>query len=191
MASNMPSVCLLMAVLAFGATASGQIPREPTVTAPEEPKTPQEQAPPAGVIDEVFVAQTIRNGRAEIELSKTALTKSLRPDVKLFAQRVVDDHTKMNAELAAIASGKKMILPDDPAQKDKATLDRLEKLTGEAFDQMYITQMIADHQRAVETFTEFGEKGTDALLKAWAAKTLPMLQQHLELAREVEKKLES
>jgi putative membrane protein len=192
MASHMLSVYPLMAVLAFGGTVSAQLPADPTPPGAQDPaKTKQEQAPPAGVVDEVFVAQTVRNGRGEIELSKMALTKSIRPGVKMVAQRVVDDHAKMNAELAAIASGKKMILPDDPGQKDKATLDRMEKLTGDAFDRMYITQVIADHSRSIETFKEFGEKGVDAVLKAWAAKTLLTLQQHLDLAREVEKKLES
>lgn len=192
MGSHMHIVCLLTLVLALGATASGQIPREPAPTDPQEPpKTILEQEPPAVVVDEVFVAQAIRNGRAGAELSKMALTKSLRPDVKMLAQRVVDDHTKMNAELSIIANGKKMILPDDPAQKDKMTLDRMEKLTGEAFDRMYTTQMVADHQRDIETFKEYIEKTTDAVLKAWAMKTLTILQQHLEMAREVAKKLES
>jgi len=192
MASYMLSVCLVTATLAVGAALSGQVPREPAPPAPQEPPTTrQEQAPPTGVVDEVFVAQTTRNGRAEVEISKMALTKSVLPDVKLVAQRIVDDHTKMNAELAVIASAKKMILPDDPAQKDNATVDRLEKLTGEAFDRMYITQTIADHVRTIDAFKEYGEKGTDAVLKAWAAKTLPSLQQHLEMAREAEKKLGS
>ncbi len=191
MVRSMLSVCLLMAVLAFGAAGSAQVPSNPTPAgAPQEPKTRQEQAPPDSVTDEVFVAQVLRQSRAEIERSKMALSKSVRPDVKIFAQRLVDDHTKINGELATIASGRKMILPEDPAQ-DKATLDQLDKLTGEAFDRTYLTQVIAGHVRLLDAFKEYGEKATDAVLKGWAAKTLPMLQQHLDLAREVEKKLQS
>lgn len=179
MARHLPSVCLLAVIVASGATVSGQ----PAKTSPD-------LAAPAKVADEVFVAQALRNGRAEVELSKIALTKAIRPDVKVFAQRMVDDHTKFNAELVLLARDQDVILPQDPGQPDRAALDKLEKLTDEAFDRMYIEQMIADHQRAVETFTEQAQKGLDPVLKAWASKTVPALQHHLEMARELEKKLE-
>jgi putative membrane protein len=195
MVSYMPSVCLVVAALSLGTSLSGQAP-QPT-PAPTETPTPQEpvarpqDAPPIEVVDEVFVAQTIRNSRAEIEISKIALTKSIRPDVKMGAQRIVDDHTKINAELAVIAGAKKMILPDDPTQKDKVLLGELEKLMGEPFDRTYITRVVANHVRSIDAFREYSEKGTDAVLKAWATKMIPTLQRHLDEAREVEKKLGS
>jgi putative membrane protein len=174
MASNLHSMCLLAAIVAVGTAVSAQ--------------APQEQAPQETVADEVFVAQVMRNGRAQIELAKIALTKSERPDVKLFAQRMVDDHTKTNAELAFLAGIKKIILPAENPQEVKTPLDTLDGLTGEAFDRAYIKRIVSDHQLAVDTFTAHADKGTDPALKAWVAKTLPVLQHHLEMAREVEKK---
>lgn len=183
MATRIPSVCLAATIVALGAAVSAQTPQAPApapppLVRPEEPRAFSET-------DETFVIHATRNGRAEIELSKLALTRATRPDVKVFAQRMVDDHTKAGAELALLASSKGLTVPDDPAPTDRATLDQPEKLSGEEYDRKYLTQMIADHERAVDAFDEFEEKALDPALRAWAAKTLTTIREHLDLAREI------
>jgi putative membrane protein len=192
MASSVHNLCLVAAIAAFSGVAFAQAPQQPTPPPQAPTQALAEPAPPeAVVVDEAFIAQVVRNSKSEVELGKMALLKSARPDVKLLAQRMVDDHTKFGTEAASLARSKGTLLPEDEAQKDRATLDKLDKLKGEAFDRMYVTQMMADQRRTVDAFTERAEKATDPILKAWAAKTLVTLQQHLEMVREVDQKLGS
>lgn len=193
MANSVHNVCLVAAIVAFSGLTFAQTAQPPALpqSSPRMP-TPAvaEPAPPAAVVvDEAFIAQTVRNSKSEVELGKMALMKSERPDVKLLAQRLVDDHTKVGTEAASLARSTGTLLPDDEAEKDRATLDKLDKLKGEAFDRMYIAQMMSDYRRTVDAFSERAEKAVDPMLKAWAAKTLVTLQQHLELVREVDQKL--
>lgn len=149
------------------------------------------EAQKALVTDDVFLAQTVRHGRAEIELGKIAVTKAERPDVKIFAQRMIDDHTKLTDEIVMLARSKSTILPNDPVQLDKAKAEALEKAEGNAFDRLYMQEAIADHQRMVDAFTEHSARTVDVALRTWIAKTLPIVQQHLDAARELGKKTES
>jgi putative membrane protein len=109
----------------------------------------------------------------------------LNADVKQFAQRMVDDHTKASEELKGWASQKNVTLPTEVAPDHKATHDRLAKLSGAAFDKAYMTAMVADHNKAVAAFTRASKTAKDADLKAWAGKTLPTLQEHQKMAKEI------
>src|SRR4051794_35989548 len=53
-----------------------------------------------------FVKKAAQDGMTEVEVGKLALTKSQDPAVRGFAQKMVDDHSKANAELAQIAAAK-------------------------------------------------------------------------------------
>jgi putative membrane protein len=67
----------------------------------------------------------------------------------------------------------------------KATMDKLSKLSGSDFDNEYMSDMVKDHEADAKEFENQANKGTDADIKAFAAKTLPMIQRHLQMARDV------
>ena len=58
------------------------------------------------------------------------------------------------------------------------------KLSGAAFDQAYMKAMVSDHVEDVNEFKTESKSGKDADVKAWAAKTLPTLEEHLKMARD-------
>jgi putative membrane protein len=134
--------------------------------------------------DEAFVMKAAKGGMAEVELGKLATEKAVSPDVKKFGQRMVDDHGKANDELKALAQTKNITLPTDLDPKDKALRDRLIKLSGQAFDHAYMQAMVADHVKDVNEFKMEAKAAKDPDVKAWAAKTLPTLEDHLKMARE-------
>ena len=134
--------------------------------------------------DRTFVMNVAKDGMAEVELGKVAAEKASSPDVKKFAQRMVDDHSKANDELKTLAQTKNTTLPASVDPKHKATIDRLSKLSGEAFDRAYMRDMVTDHQKAVAAFRAESKNGKDADIKAWAAKTLPTLEEHLKMAQD-------
>lgn len=118
----------------------------------------------------------------EIESSKLALQKATRQDAKDFAQRMIDDHTKAGEEMKAAADAQAGItLPAALDQKHQAMLDQLNATTGSDFDAQYLKMQLAAHQEAVALFDGFSKNGADGKLKDFAAKTLPTLQQHLEM----------
>jgi putative membrane protein len=134
--------------------------------------------------DEHFVMTVAKDGMAEVELGKVAADKASSGDVKKFAQRMVDDHSKANDDLKTLAQNKSITLPASVDATQKATMDRLSKLSGEAFDRAYMQEMLKDHRKAVDAFRMESKSGKDADVKAWAAKTLPTLEEHLKMAQD-------
>jgi len=141
--------------------------------------------------DTKFVHEAAAGGMAEVSLGKLAADKATNPDVKQFAQRMVDDHSKANDELKTLASQKGITLPADTDATHKATEARLSKLSGAAFDKAYMADMVKDHDKDVAAFKHASTAAADADLKAWAGKTLPTLQEHQTQAKSINTKVGS
>ena len=139
--------------------------------------------------DQKFIKEAADGGMAEVELGQLATEKASSDDVKKFGQRMVDDHGKANDQLKQIASSKGVDLPSEPSPKDKATKDRLSKLSGEQFDKAYMTDMLQDHKKDVAAFQRESTSGRDPDVKSFAAQTLPTLQDHLKDAQSIAPKV--
>ncbi len=135
--------------------------------------------------DSKFVLEAAMGGMAEVQLGQLAVDKATSPDVKQFGQRMVDDHGKANQELTQLASTKGITLPTTLDAKHQADVDRLSKLTGEEFDHTYMKMMVDDHNKDVADFQHESSGGKDPDVKAWAAKTLPTLEQHQSMAKSI------
>jgi putative membrane protein len=134
--------------------------------------------------DAAFMKQAAQNGAAEIEASQLAGTKAKSADVKSFAATMVSDHTKVAGELKQLAASKKVDLPEGPSVKQKAGLKLLGAADGDAFDARYAKDFGIDaHQDTIKLFEQAAKEAKDPEVKAWAQKTLPSLQHHLEMAR--------
>jgi putative membrane protein len=112
-----------------------------------------------------------------------AQQKASSDQVKQFGARMVDDHSKANDELKQIASAKGITLPTDLDAKHKAKMDKMQKLSGAQFDRAYMDDMLSDHKHDVADFKKEASSGKDSELKAFAAKTLPTLEDHLKMAQ--------
>jgi putative membrane protein len=97
---------------------------------------------------------------------------------------MVDDHSKANDQLKQIAESKGIKLPSDVEAKDKALMQRLEKLNGAAFDRAYMNAMVNDHVKDVNEFKKEANAGRDSQVKSFASSTLPTLEEHLQHARQ-------
>ena len=130
--------------------------------------------------DQKFVDKVVASGRAEVELSQLALQKSSTKNVKDFAQRMVDDHSKASLELKTIAQAKNLNIPLEMDSEHTKALKKLQTLDGAAFDAHYIDLMVDDHEKNVSLFAAAGgDKSLDAQLQTFAQKTLPILREHL------------
>ncbi len=139
--------------------------------------------------DSQFMMMAATSGMNEIGLSQTALSKSSNDDVKQFAQKMIDDHTTAGDELKSVAADKNVTLPAAMDAKHQTENDKLSALSGDALDREYAKTMVKDHEQAVATFKKEADSGKDAEAKAFAAKTLPTLQSHLDMARNLMNKM--
>src|SRR5215470_7322364 len=122
-------------------------------------------------------------GLQEVELGHVAAQKGTSDAVKQFGQRMVDDHSKANSELMTLASSKGVTLPTALDEKHQKEVTKLTAMSGAEFDRTYSKMMLSDHTKDVAEFEKQSTKAADPDLKAFAAKTLPTLQEHLQLAK--------
>jgi len=135
--------------------------------------------------DREFVNKAATGGLAEVELGRIAAQRAARPSVRSFGERMVTDHGRGNAELATLARSKGIEVPTALEPSQQAMRDRLSGLSGNDFDRDYMSEMVRDHTEDIALFGRAAEISTDPDLKAWAAQSLPMLREHLALARQV------
>ena len=136
-----------------------------------------------------FWNDAAQSGMAEVMLANLALQKSSSDEIKEMAQKIVDDHTMANNELKDLAATKSVTLPTDVNVKQKETYDKLNGMSGEMFNQEFVKVMVKDHEKAVKLFQKESTSGKDTDLRAFAAKNLPTLQSHLEMAQSMNTKM--
>jgi len=140
------------------------------------------------VVQDNFWTKAAQGGMAEVELANLAVQKAQNADVKKFAQQMITDHTKANAELKSLAAKKNITLPTDIGSSHKSAMDDLSRLSGADFDKKYVEMMVDDHEEDVDLF-EDNTDNSDADIKAFAAKTLPTLKAHLESIKAIQSKM--
>ena len=138
--------------------------------------------------DQRFVKEAGAGGLAEVELSKMA-QKSENPEVKSFADRMVQDHTTANQELMTIATGLGIEVPKALDAEHQRMAQRLAGLHGKALDEQYMRDMVEDHNKTVTLFQTEERSGQSTELKQFAQKTLPIIQTHQKMAQELSRKV--
>lgn len=175
---------LAAALLTTAAAAQSTSPATPRATTDTPAAAEAGRAPKMARSDANFMKQAAQNGMAEVQSSQLALTKATDPKVKAFAQKMVDDHTKANQELMALASAKGIDVPKEPSVAQKARMKLLDTADGATFDRRYAENMgVEAHEDTLKMFRKAAAGARDADIKAFAAKTVPELEEHLKMAQ--------
>ncbi len=153
------------------------------------PAGPTYSATPLQGQDSTFVLEAANAGMLEVELGNMAQQNAENPRVKAFGEMMVRDHSAANNELKSLASAKNLMLPDSLSKKQRDHVESMRKMTGKSFDSHYIDMMAKDHDKVVQKFEKASTSATDADLKAWATKTLPVLRTHLDSAKAINSKM--
>ena len=135
--------------------------------------------------DRDFLMDAAMGGIMEVEMGRMAAQLGSSDAVKQFGRRMVDDHSQANTELMSLASSKGITLPTALDQKHQQEMRKMQRMKGADFDRAYMKTMVSDHTKDVSGFEKQSTRGTDPDLKAFASKTLPTLQEHLQLARSI------
>jgi putative membrane protein len=136
-----------------------------------------------------FATNAAQGGLAEVEMGRLATQRAGEASVREFGARMVADHSRANAELKSIAAKKGIQLPADMSSEQKSEMEKLSKMSGAEFDKEYMSAMLKDHETDVKDFETQSKEGNDAEIKAFAGKTLPTLQQHLQMAQQAAQKV--
>jgi len=139
--------------------------------------------------DKDFMAKVAQGGIAEVNAAQLAFAKASANDVKAFGNRMINDHGKANDELKQLATNKGVTLPTETDTDQKKAFDALATKTGKAFDKAYMTDMVKDHETVVAAFEKESTDAQDPDLKSWVTKTLPTIQDHLKMAKQINSKL--
>ena len=134
--------------------------------------------------DAKFMKHVARDGMAEVELGRLASQRASSGTVKQFTQQMITDHSRANDELMQLAEQKGVEVPTALDRKHKKAYDSLAKLSGPDFDRAYIREMARDHNKDLKMFNREATRAKDPDVKAWAAKTLPTLQQHQDQVKQ-------
>jgi putative membrane protein len=116
--------------------------------------------------DKDFVKDIASASIAEVELGRMALDKAANPDVKKFAQMMVDDHTKANEELTNFASQSNIPVPSATDDKHNDLRDKLAQKTGADFDKDYMDAMVDGHKDVMDKLESRIDKDTLSKYKA-------------------------
>ncbi len=139
--------------------------------------------PPISAADQTFVNAAASTDAAEIQESQMAATKARSARIKQFAAKMVSDHTQTTQQLTTIAQSKSITV--SPTAPDPAMLAKLDADKPAMFDRDYMRGQVEGHAAAVQAFQDEIANGTDPDLKAFAQQTLPTIQQHLTMARQI------
>ncbi|MDQ9172377.1 DUF4142 domain-containing protein [Oxalobacteraceae bacterium R-40] len=118
----------------------------------------------------------------EIELARIALQKATNDAVKQFAQTMIDEHTQLNTQITALAAQKGVTLPTELGPDKQEIATTISAFSGADFDKAYMDRNVLQHAEDIAKTTVVAEQSTDVEIKAFAAQTLPLLQEHFEQA---------
>jgi putative membrane protein len=136
--------------------------------------------------DRDFARDAAKSGLAEVEEGQMAQQHAQNPEAQAFAKKIVDDHTQANDKLKSIAQQKGIELPAEADKSEKQANQKLAK--SKNFDHDYAKAQVKDHEKAIKLFDKEAKNGKDSDLKQYAQQTLPTLQQHLQMSKDLEQK---
>lgn len=136
--------------------------------------------------DKKFAKEASEGSVAEVELGKLAAEKGSSEAVKEFGKRMVEDHGKASEDLQQAAAQANIPVFSEMPRKARKAQEKLSKLSGADFDREYSKMMLKDHKNDLKTFERQSKDGKVPELKAFAAKTLPVLQEHQKLAEQLD-----
>lgn len=156
-------------------------------------QAPSTGTPPAGTAmrgtvsmtsPQEFVTKAGMDGLTEVELGRLAAKQGHSSDVTQFAQQMIADHGKANAELTALAQRKGLTAPAALDTEHQNMVQMLSPKSGAALDRVYANEMVNAHDKAITLFTR-ASSSSDADIAGFAKKTLPTLQMHKQMAQKL------
>jgi putative membrane protein len=144
-------------------------------------------AAPLSEMDREFIMKAAMGGKMEVEAGNLSQSNAAHERVKAFGAMMVRDHSQANTELMGIAQAHGFMAPDSVDKKMADHMAQMQKMQGKAFDKHYMDMMVNDHTKTIADFEKAANGATAPDVKAFAAKTLPILKMHKDSATAINK----
>jgi len=174
-----------LAQMRGSAGSTGQAPGQTPSTDPQMNGVQTAGQPSS--MDRMFVTKAMQGSMAEVQLGQMTLQKSNNDQVKQFAQRMIDDHTKLNEQMKPVAQQLGVTPPNQVSKNDRKTMAKLQSLSGSAYDQAYIQDMVKDHKQDLSDFQMEASSGQDQTVKDAANQGSKVIAGHLQMAQQLAK----
>jgi putative membrane protein len=139
--------------------------------------------------DAEFVLKAASGGMLEVELGKVAMIRCKNDNIKAFGERMVKDHGKIGDELKKAANAAGLLVPEKMNDEHQKEFDRFKEYKGENFDHDYIDYMVNCHEADLAEFTRASKEAQNPAVKDFAAKTLAVVQSHLDKAKKLQQEI--
>jgi len=134
-------------------------------------------------MDREFMIGAAQSNINEIASGQIAVKKANSAAIRDYAQKMIQEHTKANQELADIAQSKGISLPSEGDSSNKTVISNLEKLSGSEFDRDYMKSQVDAHKKTASLISMYQSSGSDREMMSYATKNLPVVQIHLKMAQ--------
>jgi putative membrane protein len=122
---------------------------------------------------------------AEVQMGRLALEKSTDEQVRHFALQMTEDHGKMLDEWKQAVAPLNIPVPEQPSKDAMKTMDKMKGLSGDAFDQAYIKEMVKAHKEDDKAFKQEARTTTNAQLREMATQDAAMIESHLQQIEQI------
>ena len=130
---------------------------------------------------EAFLKKAIEGNYAEISMGELAQKNGQSDSVKSYGKMLSTDHDAANQKAIDAAKAMGMNPPTGPDAKQKADYEKMSKMSGAAFDKMFASHMVSDHQKDIAEYKK------EAKMKdaggEYASGQIDTLQKHLKSAK--------
>jgi putative membrane protein len=128
--------------------------------------------------DKLFLRTAVEANLLQVKLGQLAAQKGSAADVKDLGQKMATDHAEINADLGTVADADGVMVPKKISKEDQAAYDKLNGLSGTAFDTAYITLMVNDHHQDLREYRQEFITATDPTLKDAVLKSAKVIREH-------------
>jgi len=136
--------------------------------------------------DAEFVKKAASGGMTEVMMGQLGTKMGQSAGVKQFSETLIADHTKANRELMTVAKAAGLSVPEAISADDQKHVEMIKEHKGAEFDKAFVDHMVKDHEKDIAEFKRASTEAKDPNIKAFATKTLPTLQTHLEMAKKLQ-----
>jgi putative membrane protein len=146
--------------------------------------------------DARVLAKLHKTNQMEITMGQMAVQKAQSPAVKAYGEKLIRDHGQSDRDITTMAGTMQLDLAQVPLhqkpgaeRKHQATMDKLNSLTGAAFDRAFIDAMIEGHQQKITSISAMQKKLANPEVQSLVEKTLPVLKDHEQSAERIRREL--
>jgi putative membrane protein len=140
--------------------------------------------------DSAFLRKAIQGDLAEVQMGNLAQQKATNSGVRSFGDTLTKDHSDNQKKAAALAQSLNVAPPTAPNAEQKKSYDQLSKLSGQKFDQDFVRHMVVDHEKDIAAYKKEAQS-KNPQIAAFAKETLPTLEKHLQMAKDLQKQVSS